>query len=90
MTAVQKLHLCLYLLLHASHMLCLIHFKSTTTTQPKPDFAPAQPWRPRTPHTCCVLTRKRTAWRALTVDEALAWVWAQGELGVLSVVRLGR
>lgn len=86
-TAVQKLGLCLYLLLHASHMLCLCLW-SIATTQPKPDVTPAQPWRPRTPHTCWVLTRKRTPWRALA--EELTWVWAQGELGVLSVVRLGR
>lgn len=58
--------------------------------QPKSDFIPAQSWWPRMPHTCWVLTRKRTAWRALVLVAALMWVWAQGELGVLSVVRLGR
>lgn len=43
----------------------------------------------RTPHTGWVLTRKRTTWRALVEVFACA-VWAQGELGVLSVVRLDR
>lgn len=58
---------------------------------PSQTSTPSQPWRPRTPHTCCVLTRKRTPWRALVLVAALmwAWVWVQGELGVLSVVRLG-
>lgn len=66
-------------------MLWLIHSMSTANNQslfPQPC--------PRTPHTCWVLTRKRTAWRALVVVEALMWEWEQGELGVLSVVRLDR
>lgn len=75
------------------HTCCVLsNFKSTATTPSQARLAPspAQPWRPRTPHTCCVLTRKRTAWRVLVLVEALMWVWAQGELGVLSEVRLGR
>lgn len=69
---------------------CWSTFSLLLQPQPNPDFAPAQPWRPRTPHTCWVLTKKRTAWRALELVEELRWVWVQGELGVLSLVRLGR
>lgn len=46
---------------------------------------------PQMCHTSWALTRKRTAWRALLlVAGILMWLWAHGELGELSLVRLGR
>lgn len=46
---------------------------------------------PQMCHTSWALTRKRTAWRALLLVAGVwTWLWAQGELGELSLVRLGR